>query len=243
MRLLVLAVCALVAPPIDERLESLRPEEPARYFTAAEDAARDGDVELAQALYRRCGAICAGASSPDPSLAASAALGLAALEDAATQRGAAERRYWFALARAIDPSLRPTQAEWASDPERLRFAELIAHYRAGRAVPAQRMGRDAACIDLARRWSALLPGGADAFLAACTGLSAAAPPKLSFAQQDRLLVLESAMLARAHSATDELRAGETAPVPEVDPAALAAAFGLGAPSWWWRGGAWSMTPQ
>lgn len=229
----------LVVPPLADRLARLDPATPIDYLEAGEDAARDGETALARQLYRRAGALACGAKGTDPALAASAALALAALEDPRHADSAWVR--WRALARMIAPDSAPPQRFNATDAERLRFATLLSHYRAGRAVPAQRLGRDASCIALAQAWGALLPGGADGFLKACATLSAAAPPQLSPTQLDGLLALERALLSRAPRALDDLRCGRTAPSPELDPSQPAQAFGVDDGTWWWRNGAWSAT--
>ncbi|MBM4110612.1 MAG: hypothetical protein FJ254_04520 [Phycisphaerae bacterium] len=236
VKLATMLLALVVVPPLSERLSALDPGAPLAYLEAGEDAARDGEIDLARQLFRRCGALAAAKS--DSGMAASAALGMASLEDPTGPDGAWSR--WRALARMLAPS-RVTGNRTAPDADRLRFAELISHYRAGRSLQAQRLGRDPSCVALAREWGALLPGGGEGFIRACTGLSASAPPQLSPRQSDQLLAVESALLARTPRAVDELRCGVTAPVPEVDARHPDGAFGIDDASWWWRDGRWSST--
>jgi len=238
VRLLVVMASMLLVPPLAERMAGLDPTGPLAYLEAGEDAARDGEVELARQLFRRCGALAS--AKGEPGLAASAALGMASLEDPA--RGDGAWAQWQALARMLAPAGVVRDRSSAPDADRLRFAQLISHYRAGRSLQAQRLGRDPACVALARAWGAMLPGGGEGFIRACTGLSSSAPPQLSPRQADQLLAVEAALLARMPSALDELRCGGTQPVPEVDPRDPAQAFGIDDASWWWRGGRWSATP-
>jgi hypothetical protein len=96
-------------------------------------------------------------------------------------------------------------------------------------------------VALARAWGALLPGGGDGFIRACTGLSASAPPQLSPRQADQLMAVEAALLARSPRALDELRCGLGAPIPEIDARDPVGAFGIDDATWWWRDGRWSAT--
>jgi len=236
VRVVAILLAMIAVPPWPERLDALDPARPLAYLEAGEDAARDGEVDLARQLFRRSGALAAAAQ--DPGMAASAALGMASLEDPSVH-GAWAR--WHALARMLAPT-RVARGAWvAPDADRLRFAELISHYRAGRSLQAQRLGRDAACVALAREWGALLPGGGEGFIRACTGLSASAPPQLSPRQADQLLAVEAALLARTPRALDELRCGLASSVAEVDARDPASAFGIDDATWWWRGGRWSAT--
>lgn len=237
VRCIGIIIALVVVPPLAERLAGLDPATPLAYLEAGEDAARDGEVDLARQLYRRCGALAA--SRHEAGLAASAALGMASLEDPSRRDGAWAA--WHALARMLAPTRVTGGPRVAPDADRLRFAELISHYRAGRSLQAQRLGRDASCVALAREWGALLPGGGEGFIRACTGLSATAPPQLSPRQADQLMAVEAALLARAPRALDELRCGLASPVPEVDARDPAGAFGIDDATWWWRGGRWSAT--
>jgi hypothetical protein len=237
VRCMAIILAVLAVPPLSERLAGLDPATPLAYLEAGEDAARDGELDLARQLYRRCGALAA--SRNEPGLAASAALGMASLEDPSRDDGAWAA--WHALARMLAPTRVMGGARVAPDADRLRFAELISHYRAGRSLQAQRLGRDASCVALAREWGALLPGGGEGFIRACTGLSASAPPQLSPRQADQLMAVEAALLARAPRALDELRCGFASPIPEVDARDPAGAFGIDDATWWWRAGRWSAT--
>ncbi len=237
VRCIAIIVALLAVPPLSERLAALDPATPLSYLEAGEDAARDGELDLARQLYRRCGALAA--ASDDPGLAASAALGMASLEDPSRDDGAWAA--WHALARMLAPTRVTGGPRVAPDADRLRFAELISHYRAGRSLQAQRLGRDASCVALAREWGALLPGGGEGFIRSCTGLSASAPPQLSPRQADQLMAVEAALLARAPRALDELRCGLVLPIPEVDARDPAGAFGIDDATWWWRSGRWSAT--
>jgi hypothetical protein len=237
VRCIAIIMALVVVPPLTERLAALDPTAPLAYLEAGEDAARDGEIDLARQLYCRCGALAA--ASDDPGLAASAALGMASLEDPSRDDGAWAR--WHALARMLAPISVTRSTRVAPDAERLRFAELISHYRAGRSLQAQRLGRDASCVALAREWGTLLPGGGEGFIRACTGLSASAPPQLSPRQADQLMAVEAALLVRAPRALDELRCGLVSPIPEVDARDPAGAFGIDDATWWWRGGRWSAT--
>jgi len=237
VRFIAIIMALVVVPPLAERLAALDPATPLAYLEVGEDAARDGEIDLARQLYRRCGALAA--ASDDPGLAASAALGMASLED--PSRGDGAWAAWHALARMLAPTRITGSTRVAPDAERLRFAELISHYRAGRSLQAQRLGRDASCIALAREWGALLPGGGEGFIRACTGLSASTPPQLSPRQADQLMAVEAALLARTPRALDELRCGLMSPVPEVDAREPAGAFGIDDATWWWRNGRWSAT--
>lgn len=237
VRIVAILLALVAVPPLTERLAGLDPARPLGYLEAGEDAARDGELDLARQLYRRCGALAA--ASNDPGVAASAALGMASLEDPSRPDGAWAT--WHALARMLAPARVTGSTRVAPDADRLRFAELISHYRAGRSLQAQRLGRDASCVALARQWGALLPGGGDGFIRACTGLSASAPPQLSPRQADQLMAVEAALLARAPRALDELRCGLVSPIPEVDARDPARTFGIDDASWWWRGGRWSAT--
>ncbi len=237
VRCIGIIIALVVVPPLAERLAALDPATPVAYLEAGEDAARDGEIDLARQLYRRCGALAA--SSDDPGLAASAALGMASLEDPSRHDGSWAA--WHALARMLSPASVAGGTRAAPDAERLRFAELISHYRAGRSLQAQRLGRDDSCVALAREWGALLPGGGEGFIRACTGLSASAPPQLSPRQADQLMAVEAALLARTPRALDELRCGLVSPIPEVDARDPAGAFGIDDATWWWRGGRWSAT--
>lgn len=228
----------VLAPPLAERMQRLEPSSPLGYLEAGEDAARDGEVEFARQLFRRCGALAA--AKGEVGMAASAALGMASLEDPRGGDGAWAQ--WQALARMIAPGVVAPARAPLPDADRLRFAELLSHFRAGRSLQAQRLGRDPACVSLARQWGAMLPGGGEGFIRSCTGLSSSAPPQLSARQVDQLLAVEAALLARAPVALDELRCGATAPVPEVDPRDPAVAFGIDDASWWWRDGRWSAKP-
>lgn len=237
VRFIAILLTILAVPPLNERLAKLDPTQPLAYLEAGEDAARDGEIDLARQLYRRCGALAS--ASDDTGLAASAALGMASLEDPSGRDGAWAT--WHALARMLAPARVTGSTRVAPDADRLRFAELISHYRAGRSLQAQRLGRDASCVALAREWGALLPGGGEGFIRACTGLSASAPPQLSPRQADQLMAVEAALLARAPRALDELRCGLASPIPEVDARDPAGAFGIDDATWWWRGGRWSAT--
>lgn len=237
VRVVAIVLGLLAVPPLAERMSALDPAKPLGYLEAGEDAARDGELELARQLFRRCGALAAAAGQPG--MAASAALGMASLEDPSGSDGGWAR--WRALARMLAPDRVSDAARIAPDADRLRFAELLSHYRAGRALQAQRLGRDPACEALAREWGSMLPGGGEGFIRACTGLSASAPPQLSPRQADQLLAVEAALLARSPRALDELRCGRASTLPEVDTREPARAFGIDDASWWWRGGRWSAT--
>lgn len=237
VRIVAMLLAIGLVPPLSVRLVGLDPSRPLDYLEAGEDAARDGDVDLARQLYRRCGSLAAAAD--DPGMAASAALGMASLEDPSGGHGAWAT--WHALARMLAPSRVTGGMRVAPDADRLRFAELISHYRAGRSLQAQRLGRDPSCVALARAWGALLPGGGEGFIRACTGLSASAPPQLSPRQADQLMAVEAALLARSPRALDELRCGLGAPIPEIDARDPVGAFGIDDATWWWRDGRWSAT--
>ena len=222
----------------DQRLEQLRPQEPAKYLELAEEVAdaatNEGDRDLARQLFSLAGAL-----EPER-LGRSACLALADMEE-----NPQARKRLLALA-ALLPGVggasvaesSESNADW-SQAAAAAVGEAMSYYRRGdgeRALAALKQpGADA----LLQRFSNMLPGGYQRFIEDCKVYRGQQAPTLSSADVIRMLRFESSILAgrdRAWSSELLLSAGQ--PLIEVDPQRLEESLNVDLRRPLYRSGRW-----
>jgi hypothetical protein len=228
-------------PAVDwtERLEELRPAFPMAYFELAEEIADQADGGAERALARRLFGL-AGVLDRDR-LGRSACLALA---DLAEQEH--DRRRLLALAsllggagigqagppgsglgRALEPSAV------------LAVTNAFSHFRRGEGPKALAALRTPGATELLDACGPYLPGGVNRFLEECRSFRGRVRPRLSEADEVRMMRLEMALLAGSERPwSSALLYGRGQPLIEVDPDRLEETLGTDGSRPLFRNGRW-----
>jgi len=203
-----------------QRLEQLRPQEPARYLELAEEVADAASTPDERELARHLFAL-AGALEPER-LGRSACLALADLEE-----NPQSRKRLLALAAllpgvsgATPTDATPSAGDW-SPAAASAVGEALSYYRRGDGSQALLALKQPGADALLQRFGNMLPGGYQRFIEDCRLYHGQQAPTLSSADVIRMLRFESSILAgRERAWSSELLLSGGQALIEVDPTRL-----------------------
>ena len=226
------------------RLEALTPSNPEGYLNLAEEVADESNDAESQQLARQLYSLAA--SMDADSLASTAALGLAALENVKTAQGSKANQRWFAIAQRWSKSEIPLDVNFAGGVDtvgsavRLGVVEAIVQYRRGygrRANDRLKKPQVRAFFD---SFMQKVPGGVEEFdRLSAIHVNGTAPP-LSPETIDALLQVEHGLLRPKSSLwSDALSMGDGDPTFDAPIGTPAEIFGADPSRSRWTPNGWT----